>query len=92
MAAFDVLNPIKLPKLPAIELTALVQYGNSDVESLVKLFDGVQECLEEWASFRQYLNDNFRQFKHSEIVNDLRSPPSLAASVYPRISKLGKIC
>ena len=36
MAAFDVLNPVKLPKLPAnptVELTAFVQYGNSDVES-----------------------------------------------------------
>ena len=37
MAAFDVLNPIKLPKLPATptveELTAFVQYGNSEVES-----------------------------------------------------------
>ena len=99
MAAFDVLNPVKLPKLPANptveELTAFVQYGNSDVESLAKQFDGaidVQECLEEWASFRQYLNDNCRQLKHSEIVNDLCSPTSLAASVYPSISKLGKIC
>ena len=75
MAAFDVLNPIKLPKLstePTVEeLTTFVQYGNKEIESLAKQFDGaidVQECLEEWASFRQYLKDNCSQLKHSDIV------------------------
>ena len=99
MAAFDVLNPVKLPKLPekptVEELTTFVQYGNTEIESLAKQFDGaidVQECFKEWASFRQYLKDNCSQLKHSDIVSDLCSPTSLAASVYPNISKLGKIC
>ena len=100
MAAFDIFNPAKLPKLPTKptkeELTAFAHYGNDEVESLAKQFStaisDVEECTEEWASYRQYLNDNCSQLKHCEVVSDLCSPSSFAASVYPNMSTLAKIC
>ena len=99
MAAFAVLDPSKLPQLSTRptreELNAFVQYGNTEIESLARQFgatDEVQEYLEEWASFRQYLRDTCSQSKLSDIIGDLCSTSSLAASVYPKMSKLGKIC
>ena len=54
MAAFDILNPSKLPKLPL--LTFFLQYGNTEIESLARQFDvaindAQDSCVEEWASF-----------------------------------------
>ena len=98
MAAFDIFNPAKLPKLPTKptkeELTTFAHHGQ--VESLAKQFStaisDVEESTEEWASYRQYLNDNCSQLKHCEVVSDICSPSSFAASVYPNMSTLAKIC
>ena len=92
MAAFDVFNPGKLPKLSqqptTEELTGFAQYGNKEIENLAKQFDNVVddslECVEEWASCRQYLKDNYSQRKHRDVISDLCSSTSPASSVYTR--------
>ena len=97
MVAFDIFNPAKLTCLPSEEdLTAFLRYGNKEVEDLAKQYEGVvpniQECVEEWSSFTQYLKDNCSHLKHYEVIRDLCSGTSIVASVYPIMSTFGKIC
>ena len=97
MAAFDVFNPPKLSHQPTTEeLTGFGQYGNKEIENHAKQFDKViddsLECVEEWASYRQYLKDNYSQRKHRDVISDLCSSTSPASIVYPNMSVIAKIC
>lgn len=61
MAAFDIFNPAKLPKLldnPSTdELEVLMQYGNKQIKNLSSQYQGtvdsIQDCLDEWSSSYQ---------------------------------------
>ena len=98
IAAFDVFNPKKLPK-PIDE--CYLQYGNTEIERLATQFEGagvvgdVQQCLEEWSSFRQFLSDSVSESKEAasleSVIADLSSN-AFAATVYPNMTAMGKIC
>ena len=99
MASFDIFNPAKLPHLPdkpsTADLEMFVEYGNNDVERLSQQFqvavaDSV-ECIEEWCSFRQLLQDSCHHLKQEEVVSKLCCDSSLAA-IYPNMSTLAKVC
>ena len=63
MAAFDIFNPAKLPELldnpSADELEVFMEYGNKQTENLSSQYQGtvdsIQDCLDEWSSYRQFL-------------------------------------
>ena len=98
LAAFDIFNPSKLTCLPEKEdsVQTLLEYGVHEVKELAKQYAGVvpdvEECLEQWASFRQYLKNHCSHLKHSDVIQELSCDASTVASIFPIMSVLGKIC
>ncbi len=100
MAAFDIINPSKLPPLPTNpsteDIELFTEYGNDNVEKLGSHFQGVVadssiECIEEWNSFRQFMKDNCSQMKQCEVISKLCNDTAWE-EIYPNMSTLGKIC
>ena len=99
MAAFDIFNPAKLPELldnpSADELHVFMEYDNKQIENLSSQYQGtvdsIQNCLDEWSSYRQFLQESCKQLKHRDVINGLCINHSTAA-IFSNISKLGKIC
>lgn len=48
-----------------------MEYGNDEIKTLATQFEGVvadsTECLEEWSSFKQFLQENCSNIKHREV-------------------------
>jgi len=56
-------------------------YGNDHIRNLSKQYQddnvgvcgSLEECLEEWGHFRQYMHDNYQKLKHRDIIKELCS-------------------
>lgn len=92
ITAFDMFNPASMPS----DLTEFLQFGNNDVKKLSEHYhthgtlDGPQECLTEWSSCRQFLqNSQFK--KHSEVIRYLCTDPVML-QMYPNICTMAQVC
>ena len=79
-----------MPSVP----TEFLQFGNNDVKTLSEHYhgtlDGPQECLAEWSSCRQFLqNRHFK--KHNEVIEYLCTDPVMV-QMYPNICAMAQIC
>ena len=66
-----------------------MDYGNSEIEKLAEQYQGtvasIQDCLDEWSSYRQFLKDSCNRMKHT-CCN------TTTGAIFPNMSILGKIC
>ena len=73
----------------------LKMYGNKQIENLSIQYQGtddsIQDCLDEWSNYRQFLQESCKQLKHRDVINDLCTNHSTAA-IFPIMSKLSNIC
>ena len=92
ITAFDVFNPASMPS----DAKELQEYGNSNIQNLSEhyhpygVLGGPQDCLTEWSSCRQFLQDNHFK-KHSEVIQYLCTSPTML-QLYPNISTMAQIC
>ena len=72
-------------------------YGNHDIEKISTQFhdsrciEDLDECVQEWTSFKQFLQDKYNASSHTEVVNTLCSDTTLQ-TIYPNMSTIAKIC
>ena len=73
-------------------------YGNDHITNLSKQYqddEGVcsslEECLEEWGCFRQYMHDNYKKLKHRDIIKELCSNSTIS-SIFPNMSVFAQVC
>ena len=92
IASFSVFNPEKLRKSG----TAM-EYGVQEIETFAQHYQGLQiigsieECIDEWKTYRQFLLDNCSDMRFSEVIQDL-CINSTTATIFPNMSTLAKIC
>ena len=99
IAAFDIFNPQKIPKVidsnDVEDVDKFLNYGNNEIIEISNQFSDVtgseEDCLHEWSSYRQFLNDSCTNLKHREIINDLCTN-STTSGIFPIMSKIAKIC
>ena len=106
LTAFSVFDPAKLPRnrrIPdnpereLLESQTIMNYGNTEIETLSKHFDGTgalgssEICLEEWTGYRQFLRENENTRSHGDVIKHLCTNTS-SAQVFPNMSALGQIC
>ena len=91
IAAFSIFNPEKLKN------GCTMQYGIEEIERLAQQYQGLgiiastEECIDEWKSYRQFLQDNCSIMKFSEVILDLCTNCT-AIRIFPNMSTLAKIC
>ena len=74
-----------------------MEYGLQKIETLARQYQGleiigsVEECVDEWKSYRQFLQDSCSEMKFSEVIQDLCTN-STTATIFPNMSRLAKIC
>ena len=92
IASFSVFNPEKLQRSG----TAM-EYGVQEIETLASHYQGleiigsIEECVDEWKSYRQFLKGNCSEMKFSEVILDLCTN-STTNTIFPNMSTLAKIC
>ena len=106
LTAFSVFDPAKLPRnrrIPdnpereLLESQTIMNYGNTEIETLSKHFDGTgalgssEICLEEWTGYRQFLRENENTRSHGDVIKHLCTNTS-SAQIFPNMSALGQIC
>ena len=87
LTAFSVFDPAKLPRnrrIPdnpereLLESQTIMNYGNMEIETLSKHFDGTgalgssEICLEEWTGYRQFLRENENTRSHGDVIKHLK--------------------
>ena len=74
-----------------------MEYGVQEIETLAQHYQGLQiigsieECIDEWKTYRQFLLDNCSDMRFSEVIQDL-CINSTTATIFPNMSTLAKIC
>ena len=93
IASFCVFNPEKMR-----QAGTAMEYGLQEIErTLARQYQGleiigsVEECVDEWKSYRQFLQDSCSEMKFSEVIQDLCTN-STTATIFPNMSRLAKIC
>lgn len=74
-------------------------YGNDHIRNLSKQYQdddvgvcsSLEECLEEWGCFRQYMHDNYKNLKHRDVIKELCSNMAIS-SIFPNMSAFAQVC
>ena len=78
---------------------AFMTYGNNHIKNLSKQYQdddvgvcgSLEECLEEWGCFRQYMHDNYQKLKHRDVIKELCSNMTIS-SIFPNMSAFAQVC
>ena len=62
------------------------QYQDDDVG----VCGSLEECLEEWGCFRQYMHDNYQKLKHRDVIKELSSNMTIS-SIFPTMSAFAQV-
>lgn len=91
IASFCVFNPEKMR-----QAGTAMEYGLQEIETLARQYQGleiigsVEECVDEWKSYCQFLLDSCREMKFSEVIQDLCTN-STTATIFPNMSKICRV-
>ena len=91
IASFSVFNPEKLQRSGNA-----MEYGVQEIETLARHYQGleiigsIEECVDEWKSYRQFLKGNCSEMKFSEVIIHLCTN-STTSTIFPNMSTLAKI-
>ena len=89
--AFSLFNPERLKN------GCTMEYGIEEIESLARQYHGLriiastEECIDEWKTYRQFLQDNCSKLKLSKVILDLCTN-STTLRIFHNMSTLAKIC
>ena len=77
---------------------AFMTYGNDHIRNSSKQYQGdgvsvcgsLEECLEEWGCFRQYMYDNYQKLKHRDVIKELCTNMTISY-IFPNISAFAQV-